>query len=221
MIVLDDITAARPEYRKIWQLNTLRPPQTTPDGVRLWNTAGGATGRLDVRMFWPPRDGRTVEILGGAEANSVFGRAFTPPEPAAPEAQGQRIMVSPKAPHAHDRFLAVLQACDAEPLPVEQEESAVAVTVRIADRIVVLAKDTELVNAPFEVTVPDSGPTTQVLCAGLAAGAWRIAAPGAAEREVVVEAGKNTLFLAVPGGRYRISPQPGTGAAHLPPGGKG
>jgi heparin/heparan-sulfate lyase len=211
MIVLDDITASRPEYRKIWQLNTLKPPQTTPDGVRLWNTAGGATGRLDVRMLWPPRDGRTIEILSGAEANSVFGRAFTPPLPTAPEANGHRIIVSPKASQARDRFLAVMQACDAEPLSVEQEESDATVTVRIADRVVLLAKGTELLAAPFELTIPGDGRTMQVLCAGLAPGAWRIAAPGAADHDVVVQSGKNTLYFAASGGRYRISPQAGQG----------
>jgi heparin/heparan-sulfate lyase len=207
MIVLDDVTASRPEYRKIWQLNTLKPPQTTPDGVRLWNTVGGVTGRLDVCMLWPAREGRTVEILSGAEANSVFGRKFTPPVPAAAEANGHRIMFSPKEARPRDRFLTVMQACDAEPLPIEHAESDVAVTMRIADRVVILAKSAELLSDPFEVTVPQNGQMIQVLCAGLQAGRWRIASPGAADRDAAVDAGKNTLFIESAGGRYRISPR--------------
>ena len=207
MIMLDDITTSRPEYRKIWQINTLKPPQTTPNGARLWNTAGKATGRLDVCILWPAKDDRTLEILSGQDANSVFGRPFTPPSPDAPEANGHRIMVSPRQAQARDRFLTILQPCDAEPLPFQHDESDVAVTVRIADRIVVLAKGAELINAPFDVTVPQSSQAIEVLCAGLQAGRWQITSPGAQPREVAVEAGKNTLLLESTGGQYRISPQ--------------
>jgi heparin/heparan-sulfate lyase len=158
-------------------------------------------------MLWPAREGRTVEILSGAEANSVFGRKFTPPVPAAAEANGHRIMFSPKEARPRDRFLTVMQACDAEPLPIEHAESDVAVTMRIADRVVILAKSAELLSAPFEVTVPQNGQMIQVLCAGLQAGRWRIASPGAADRDAAVDAGKNTLFIESAGGRYRISPR--------------
>ncbi len=206
MVVFDDITTSRPECKKFWQLNTLNQPETTPDGVMLWNSMGGVKGRLDVRMLWPARDARTIEILSGPAANSVFGQAFTPPTPTAPEANGHRIMVSPKRPQAHDRFLAVLQACDAEPLPVQHGESDAVVHVRIADRVVVLAKGGELLNASFEIEVSQGGRPIQVLCAGLAAGQWRIATPGAADRAAAVEAGKNVLFFESSGGRCRLSP---------------
>jgi len=206
MIVLDDITTSPPELRKIWQLTTLNPPETTPDGVRLWNTMGGVKGRLDVRMLWPASDARTVEILSGESANSVFGQAFTPPVPTAPEANGHRIMVSPRQSQARDRFLAVLQACDAEPLAVQHGESDRVIHVRIADRMVVLAKGSELLDAPFEIEIPEGGQAVQVLCAGLAAGQWRITSPKAADQAASVEAGKNVLFFTSSGGRCRVSP---------------
>jgi heparin/heparan-sulfate lyase len=207
MILLDDITTSRPEYRKIWQINTLQAPQTTADGVRLWNTTGKATGRVDVCMLWPAKEDRSMEILSGQAANSVFGQPFTPPVPTSPEANGHRITVSPRQAHARDRFLTVLQACDAEPLAFQHEESDVAVTVRIADRVVVLAKGAELINSPFDVTVPQGSKSTEVLCAGLQAGQWQITSPGVQSREVTVEAGKNTLLLESTGGQYRIMPQ--------------
>jgi len=208
MIVLDDITTSRPEYRKIWQLNTLKPPQTTPDGAMFSNTVGDATGHLDVRMLWPASEDRAVEILSGQEANSVFGRPFTAPVPTAPEANGHRIMVSPRTSQARDRFLAVLQACDAEPLPVETAESDSAVTVRIADRVVVLPQGPGLLDASFEVTIPQGAEPRQVLCAGLSAGRWRVSTPGTPDRDIVVEAGKHTLFFTSLAGRCRIAPWP-------------
>jgi len=205
MIVLDDLTASRPEYRKFWQLNTLKAPETTPDGFRLSNESGGTTGRLDVRMLWPAREERTVEVLAGREANSVFGQSFTPPSPAGPEANGHRIQVCPKTAQARDRFLAVLQACDGEPLPVDWAESDVAVCVRVADRLVVLAKGSEPIGTPFEVTVAPGDPAVQVLCAGLTPGTWHVAGPGTPDQDLKVEAGKNVLYLTVPAGRYRVS----------------
>ena len=33
LIILDHITAAKPEFQKYWQVNTLNPPEPTPDGV--------------------------------------------------------------------------------------------------------------------------------------------------------------------------------------------
>lgn len=206
MIVLDDITTSRPEYKTIWQLNTLNPPETTPDGVRLWNAVGDVKGRLDVRMLWPTREARTMEILSGEAANSVFGQAFTPPTPTAPEATGHRITVSPRQSQTHDRFLAVLQACDAEPLAVEHGESDRMVHVRLADRMVVLSKGAELRSTPVEIEIPEGGPAIQVLCAGLSPGLWQVTAPGVANQSATVEAGKNVLFFTSSGGRCRMSP---------------
>lgn len=205
MIVLDDVTTAAPELKKFWQLATLNPPQATPDGLRLSATEGGASGVLDVRLLWPSRDERTVDVLSGADANSVFGRPFTPPTPAAPEANGHRILVSPKQAQAHDRFLAVLQACDAAPLLVRHEESRAAVILHIADRVVALPKGAEPLAAAFELTVPQ-GETVQVLCAGLRPGDWRVTARAAPERTLRVEPGKNVLFFESHGGRSTIAP---------------
>jgi len=206
MIELDDITTSRPEYKKIWQLNTLNPPEKTLDGVRLWNTVGGVKGWLDVRMLWPVRDTRTVEILSGEAANSVFGQAFTPPTPNAPEANGHRILVSPNKSQTHDRFLAVLQACDAEPLAVEHGESDHMVHIRLADHMVVLFEGAGLRSTPWEIEIPEGGPAIQVLCAGLSPGKWRINVPNVGDHDMSVEAGKNVLFFTSSGGRCRVSP---------------
>ena len=116
-------------------------------------------------------------------------------------------MVSPKRAQAHDRFLTVLQAGDGEPLPVADEENDAVVIVRIADRVVALAKGTEMICEGFEVTVPTDGKTSQVLLAGLQPGAWRIATAGAPERDALIEPGKNTFSFESRGGRYRIAPR--------------
>ncbi len=206
MIVLDDVTAAKPEFKKVWQLNTLRPPQVTPDGVRLWNAEGGVTGRLDVCMLWPAREARTLEILSGEAAHTVDGKTYTPPTPSGAEANGHRVQFSPAAAQARDRFLAVLQACDAEPLPLACEESGETVVLRLADRLVALPISPAPSGAPCEFHVPENGPVYQVLCAGLASGTWRLSVAGTPDRDVSVAPGKNTLAFEARGGRCRLVP---------------
>jgi heparin/heparan-sulfate lyase len=206
MILLDDITAKQPAFKKYWQLTTLKPPIPTRDGVQLSNEAGGVTGQLDVRMLQPARADRTIDILSGAEVHRVAGQTFTPPTPAAPEANGHRIVVSPKRAQSHDRFLTVLQACDAEPLPVDHEESDTVVVVRLADRVVAIAKGMEMLDRPFTVTVPANGKVVQVLLAGLQAGSWRMSTAGAADRDVMIEAGKNTFCFESRGGQHLLTP---------------
>lgn len=206
MIVADDITSTNAAFKKVWQLNTLKPPQLTADGARLWNVEGGVTGRLDVCMLEPAREARTVEVLSGEDAASVGGKRYTPPKPNEAEASGCRLLFSPRQPRARDRFLTVLQACDGEPLPVAHEESGAMAVVRVADRVVALPKDGGLSGAPFEVKVPADGQTYQVLGAGLRDGAWRVSADGAPPREIVVEKGRNTLAFESRGGTCRLEP---------------
>jgi heparin/heparan-sulfate lyase len=209
IILLDDISAADPLFKKYWQLNTLNAPQLTPNGVLLHNSAFGVTGRLDVCMLWPKADARTVEVKSGDDLHSVFGQSFTTPRPAGPEARGHRVLFSPKQAQLRDRFLTVLQACDAAtpPQPVQLSETSVSVVLQIADRIVSLATGTDLIGTPFEIAVPSDGPRYQILLAGLRAGAWEVTGPsGQTVLKAAAEDGKNTLCLTLPGGRYRIAP---------------
>jgi len=72
LIVLDNVTTARPEFKKYWQINTLNPPERTADGVLLRNSALGLSGTVSVRMLRPQADQRVVEILSGAAVQQRF-----------------------------------------------------------------------------------------------------------------------------------------------------
>jgi hypothetical protein len=167
---------------------------------------GGVTGRLDVAVLEPAADARTVEILDGEAAYSVFGMPFTPPAPDAPEAHGTRVMVSPRTARSRDRFLVVMQPCDDDPLQIVHENGDGVVSLRLADRIAALAAGRDLVASPFEITVPADGTTYRVLCAGLKAGKWKATSPGQPDRVFAVAPGKHTLFLESAGARLRIAP---------------
>lgn len=206
IIVLDDLATARPELPKLWQLTTLRPPASTADGVRLWNEAGGVRGHLDVAWLRPAAADRTVEIISGPEVHRVDGTLLTPPSPEAPEANGHRIVLSPRTARAHDAFLTVLQAHDDAPLPVAHEETDAAFVVRLADRVVVLPKGTELCGRALTVDVPAADEVRQVLITGLQARTWRVAGAGGAAQAFAVEPGRHTLFLTTRGGRLELDP---------------
>ncbi len=209
VILLDDISTAKPEFKKYWQLNTLQPPQLTPGGVLLNNTAFGVTGRFDICMLWPTPGERTVEVKSGTETHNVFGYAVSPPNKAQPEALGHRVLFSPKQANQHDTFLTLLQACDAAtpPLPYDLSETPVSVALRIADRVVNLAKGPSPITQSFDLTVPSDGKEYKVLLAGLAPGTWSVnSSAGAPPLSAVSEPGKNTVFFLSKGGRYRINP---------------
>ena len=214
LIVLDTLTVAKPEFRKYWQVNTLNPPEPTAAGVVLRNGDLGLKGRVDVRMLLPRPEERTVEILSGADANSVFGTRFEAPFADRPEANGHRILFSPKANRAGETFLAVLTMADesAPGLPVALDETEEAFVLSLADRVVVLPRAGGLLDGPFAIRIPD-GSSRQLLVAGLAPGDWSLAG----EKEtfaVRVAEGRHTAFAVVQAGVLRI--QPGTVPGAVP-----
>ena len=215
LVVLDNMTTARPDFRKYWQVNTLNPPEKTADGVLLRNSALGLRGKVGVRMLRPKADQREVEVLSGAAVHTVFGQSFTPPDPTKPEANGYRIMFSPKTAQASDVFLTVMQMSDenaAEPA-VALAETPATFALTLSDRVVVLSKNGRLIEQSFPVDVPAGG-NYQLLLAGLAPGPWSIRGQdGKFQFKVRVETGKNTAFVVAPGGRFTVQPETTAGAA--------
>lgn len=221
LIVLDNVTGAKPEFRKVWQLNTLNPPEQTADGVVLKNSALGLAGKVDVHMLRPGPDERVLQIASGEAANSVFGQPFTPPDPAKPEGHGCRVMFSPKTAQASDVFLAVMPMSDekAPGLPVSLAESPTTFALTLADRVVVLSKSGKLLDGPFQVHVP-TGNKHQLLLAGLAPGDWSIHSPDSKiQFNARVAPGSNTAFCIVSGGDLMVRPEalPGAPEFQAPP----
>ncbi|MDE2998380.1 MAG: hypothetical protein OXU79_04795 [Gemmatimonadota bacterium] len=208
LIVLDNITTARPEFRKYWQVNTLNPPETTADGVILRNSDAGGTGKVVLRMLRPGADERDVQVLSGREANSVFGQYFTPPKPDRPEANGHRIMFSPGKERSNDVFLTVMTMSDehAPDLPVDHVELPEAFVVTLADRVVVLSRTGKLLEQTLQVEVGGDG-SCQLLLTCLAPGDWSIRdRDGTVRFNARVDTRRNTAFFVVPGGQYTVQP---------------
>lgn len=220
LIVLDNMTTAKPEFRKYWQVNTLNPPETTVDGVILKNSALGLTGKVNVRMLRPSPEERNLQILSGVDANSVFGKYFTAPNPNGPKAKGHRIMFSPVKEQANDVFLTVMSMSDEEApeLLVDVMELPEAFVLTLADRVVVLSKTGKLLKQPLQVNVRNEG-NCQLLLAGLAPGDWSVRGQdGKVQLNTRVDAARNTAFFLLPGGQYTIQPKaiPGAPAFQAP-----
>lgn len=209
LIVLDNITAAKPEFRKYWQINTLNAPEQTAEGVILRNSALGLSGKVDVRMLRPKPEDRTVQVLNGEAAYNVFGQQFTPPAPDKPEGHGVRVLFSPRQAQASDVFLTVLPMSEdkAPELPVSLAESPTTFALTMADRVVVLSKTGKLLEQPFTVRVPKDR-EYQLLLTGLAPGAWSVRSRDKKVRyNARVEAGQNTAFFLVSGGDLEVQPE--------------
>lgn len=207
IILLDSITSKNPTFRKVWQLTTVQDVQPTSTGVRL-GAQGKQSPSLNMRMLLPAAKDRTLDILSGEDVFRVDGKVYQPPDANAPEAHGHRILVSPKTAQSHDIFLSVLQPGKGKPLPVAYDKGNGFVTVRIANRLVVMVTDTTLRDQPLEFTVPASKKQYKVWVAGLTPGNWNITNldDKDASRQVKVEAEKHTLTFTTHGGRYQIAP---------------
>jgi heparin/heparan-sulfate lyase len=160
-------------------------------------------------MLLPKPADRTMAILSGRDANSVADRYFEPPKPDRPEANGHRILFSPKLHRTDDTFLTVLSMCDGEtpPPPVGLKTLSDVFVLSIADRTVVLSRDGKLIETSIQFEVTGNAPR-EVLVAGLAPGRWSVLGNGNKVRQTAdVESRRNTAFLVLPRGRYTMRPE--------------
>ncbi len=208
LIILDNMETSGPEIKKYWQVNTLNPPKPTPAGLILSNSDAGQTAKVSLQMLRPAAENRTMEILSGKDANSVFGHELSPSKPGAPQAKGQRVMFSPLKPQKTDVFLTVMTMSEEEQttLPVDLTETPETFIVSLADRVVVLSKTGELLKNTIKVETHVDG-ESQLLLTGLKPGVWTIRSQDSKiQYEARVVEKKNTAHFRLPKGQYVIAP---------------
>jgi len=193
------------------RLNTLNPPEQTTDGAVLRGGDLGLKGRVDVRMLRPRPAERTLQVLSGPDANSVFGTRFEAPFADRPEANGHRLLFSPTAARPEEVFLTVLTMADekAPELPVQLAETEAVFVLTLADRAVVMGRHGRLLERGFTIDLPP-GEGWQLLLTGLAPGTWGLSGGPTSYNLRIVE-GRHTGFAVVPGGRYTVQPGPVAG----------
>jgi heparin/heparan-sulfate lyase len=204
-IMLDSVRASNPAFKKYLQFNTLNPPTPLKEGVRLHNSAMGATGMVDVCVLLPRAGGWQREIRSGDAVYDIFGTRVSPPEVRLAERNGHRILFTPTKAQAHDTFLTLLQPYPAggTPLPCTFSETPDYVTINIADRIVCMARSGQLYSGTVDVSVP-TGKERQLILTGMAAGSWKLTTPRGTTT-VECPAGNHTMTLKAPTGHYQFS----------------
>ncbi len=207
VIVLDNVRTDKAEFKKYWQVNTLKPPVRTPQGVSLFNTVNSVTGRVDVSMLLPTAHNLTLEVKSDDAVYDIFGLQVQPPNKIQAEANGHRVLFSPKVANVQDTFLALLQTHEdgVAPLKYAFEEAAEHVVLYIADRVVCMARGASLLKNTVRLNVPHGDKEYQVVVAGLAPGAWQVEHPGGV-LQIACATGNHTLHFTARGGKCSLTP---------------
>jgi len=115
-VIFDRVCATKPEFKKTWLLQAMKPPATTSGHLVVTN----GKGRLFLQTLLPEKP--QVRLVAGADLYRYGGHSFPPGRDTGP-APECRIEISPGEARAADYFLHVLTATDAE---VAEVDSAVA-----------------------------------------------------------------------------------------------
>ncbi len=207
LIVLDRMSCAKPETRKIWLLQSLFKPEVNADTITVTRTDGSNSGKLVDNILLPEKNNIKFEVIGGpGKENYVFGRNYPIPRHS-DLSNGWRTQISPVKAAKTDTFLNVLQIMDAKlkPLKVEKISTADLLGVIINDRIVTFPAISTL-SKSFELKLPNSGKMAQVLLTGLKSGKWNIG--NRFTVNVKAEAGTAFFVVKADGSTLRIKLDP-------------
>jgi hypothetical protein len=118
-VIFDRVCATKPEFKKTWLLQAMKPP--TADSGRLVVTNG--KGRLFLQTLLPEKP--QVHLVTGPDLYTYGGHSY-PPQRSTGPAPECRIEISPSEPQAMDYFLHVLTATDADTTHVQSATAVVA-----------------------------------------------------------------------------------------------
>jgi len=131
-------------------------------------------GSTYVDLLKPQLKECEIKLYSGDSTAFVFGDLYGVKSPW-PEARGTRIMVSPKNESNQVSYAAVFQMTEqgSSKLPVYYEEKADYYLMRVADRLLVVAKPNRYLNEPIEFVVPGDQ-QYEVVVVGLKDGFWNM-----------------------------------------------
>ncbi|WP_256012131.1 hypothetical protein [Desertivirga xinjiangensis] len=207
VVLLDRITSHEAAMKKYWQINTLTKPEYVKDKFILSSAMEGKEALTYVNMIKPKVSERTFEVFSGDSSTKVFEDYYTVKSPW-PEAKGSRIMVSPKADTKLTEFATIFQMTEkgAAELPVIIEEKTGYFILKIADKVIVLAKPDVFLDEDIELNIPAEG-KYEIICLGLKAGFWTIKdlKKGHSTNENILK-DKHSVSWEGEAGRYVLSP---------------
>jgi heparin/heparan-sulfate lyase len=207
IILTDDMTTSKKEFKKYWQINTIKEPVHTDSGIVLHNEEDKVVGKTHVQMLIPSANEQQVDILSGEAANSTFEFKYKV-NSNKPEAHAYRIMISPKTADKRNRFLTVFQMTleNTKPLPITFHETRQRYAITLADRVVCMSSGANLINEPFTVHAPASL-NYHFILTGMSPGFWNVHnRTGEVNFNFKVIPGKNTLYFHGKGDEYIVTP---------------
>ncbi|WP_293945881.1 MULTISPECIES: hypothetical protein [unclassified Sphingobacterium] len=177
IVLLDELKTNNSEFQPYWQINTLNKPVVNEAGFVLNSQFKNVGGTTYVDMFKPAVVDREVRVYAGDSTAFVFGDLYQVKSPW-PEARGARVLVSPKAKSTQVSYATVFQMAESAEakLPVNYEEKEDYYLIRIADRVLVIAKPDWYLDKAVEIAVP-ADQEYEVIVVGLKDGFWNVKNP--------------------------------------------
>ena len=209
LTVFDHATAAKPEFEKVWIMNTYLKPEIAGNTVTaVWDKMG-YNGQLKTISLLPEN-----AVLSAVPALTVGGKTFTPVNPKLASSTAFRTEIRPCEKAATDTFLTVIGVGRAgKPLAFEAKTipGKAVIGAAFKNYAVYFSADARLLTGAFELTVPD-GTAVRVVVTDLAPGSWEAVMAGKTIARRRVPAADGTFFFAAPqGGTATIRPAEGAG----------
>jgi F5/8 type C domain/Heparinase II C-terminal domain/Copper amine oxidase N-terminal domain len=205
LIVLDRMTCAKPQTRKIWLLQSLFKPEIKKNTLTVTRTDAYNSGKLVDTILLPELKNIKLEVIGGpGKENWVFGHNY--PIPRHNDlSNGWRTQLSPVKPAKSDVFLNVIQIMDAKSKsrPVAKIQTKELLGIKLNHRIVTFPRDGKVIDKAFALPLSKSKTEIQVLLTGLKPGNWNIG--NKFRCEVKPESG-TAFFVIAPNGSLQIVP---------------
>ncbi len=212
LIVFDRVVSADPSFKKYWLLHSMEEPEVREDRTVVSLHERGWSGRLINHTLLPEAvNTEFVKVGGPGKEFWVFGENFpndiSRGDPNTYELGAWRVELSPKSPSSEDLFLNVIQITDPERnavLPVAKIEAGPMVGVRIADRLVLFARDGRPATRPVAFTATGEG-TLKYLVADLSEGTWQVWCDGRIVHPAIhVTGSAGSLYFEGPPGEYSL-----------------
>ncbi len=205
LVVVDDITTAKPGVKKYWQINAYKQPEVLNSSILLHNQTAGITGYTKVNMVFPEPKNRRVRVLSKDSSRFVFGTYLDIKHNYMPESGASRILISPIEPSRKQRFVTVFQMMEdtTKSLPVFFKEKKTYNEVRFGNVVYLFGVDKKEATDSIEIQFDKSSTAYTLLATGLDPGFWHVRKRGTKKSmNYYVYPGKNTLYMKVNKGTY-------------------
>lgn len=184
-VVMDKVTARKPEFKKTFLLHSLQAPEVDGNVTVIRRDQIGYNGKLTNQTLYP-QDAKLTPVGGPERQNWVVDRNYPPKggkyysdynSAESSEHGWGRVEISPGNPRNTDYFLNVMYVSDADdPSPVDKAELIETEDIlgaRIFDKVTLFAKNKERLTKDISVTIPGEG-SVAVTVAGISEGEWII-----------------------------------------------